>query len=148
LPDSFVNEAGSHGLVSYYINRKMDIPLGTEIENTAYIYFDFNPPIVTNTTRNTLYDPTLGIQHVSSIQFGLQPNPTNDRSRVVLKLDEVSDVQLTVMDISGRLISSKNMGVLASGEHQWTLDSLPSGSYLIRIQAGNKVLTRRLVVTR
>jgi hypothetical protein len=148
LPDSFVNEPGSHGLISYYIKRKMDIPLGTEIQNTAYIYFDFNPPVVTNTTRNTLFDPTLGIHQTSAMQFGLQPNPTNDRSRVVLKLDEVSDVQLSVMDISGRLIHAKKMGVLAAGEHQWTLDALPSGSYLIRIQAGNKVLTRRLVVTR
>ena len=35
---------------------KNDLPEGTIIENTAHIYFDFNPPIITNTTKNILYD--------------------------------------------------------------------------------------------
>jgi len=32
-----------------------DLPEGTLIENTAHIYFDNNPAVVTNTTRNILY---------------------------------------------------------------------------------------------
>ncbi len=50
LPDSNVNEALSHGLVSFRIRMRdgfMTEP-GDEVENLAGIYFDFNPPIITD----------------------------------------------------------------------------------------------------
>ena len=148
LPDSFVNEAGSHGVLSYFIKRKMDIPFGTEINNTGYIYFDFNPPIQTNTTRNTLFDPTLGIKPIGNMQFNMQPNPTFDRSRITLQLNQADDVQVSVLDVSGRLIQNRKLGKLAAGEHQFQTESLPAGTYLVRIQAGVNVQTKRLIVTR
>ena len=148
LPDSFVNEPGSHGVLSFFINRKMDIPFGTEIQNTAYIYFDFNAPVVTNTTRNTLYDPTLGIQQNNRLNFSLQPNPTIDRSLVLLNLKDAGDVQISMLDISGRMLTQKNLGRLSAGDHQFQLDPLSAGVYLIRIQVGNTIQTKRLVVTR
>ncbi len=54
LPDSNVNELASHGFVRYKIDINDDVALGTEINNTANIYFDLNPAIVTNTTINTV----------------------------------------------------------------------------------------------
>ncbi len=148
LPDSFVNEAASHGVLSYSIKRKMDIAFGTEINNTGYIYFDFNPPVMTNTTRNTLFDPTVGIENLSGLNFSLSPNPAIERSRVLLQLDRPADVQYSILDLSGRMIQNRKMGKLGAGDHQWQVESLPSGAYLIRIQAGNVMQTKRLVITR
>ena len=54
LPDSFVNEPGSHGAVAYRIRTDSLLPDPTVIHNTAYIYFDWNPAVVTNTTLNTI----------------------------------------------------------------------------------------------
>jgi len=54
LPDSTTNEPLSHGFVTYKIAPKQGLPENTRIENTASIYFDFNPPIVTNTTQNVM----------------------------------------------------------------------------------------------
>lgn len=54
LPDSNVNEIASHGFVKYEIMPKENLPENTILENTAGIFFDFNPPIITNTTQNTL----------------------------------------------------------------------------------------------
>ena len=59
LPDSINNEPESHGLVSFKIRPNLGIPLLTEINNTASIFFDNNPPIVTNTTWSTTYDCSL-----------------------------------------------------------------------------------------
>jgi uncharacterized repeat protein (TIGR01451 family) len=54
LPDSTSNLEESQGFVMYSIKASEDILDWTEITNTASIYFDFNPPIVTNTTQNTM----------------------------------------------------------------------------------------------
>ncbi len=57
LPDSNVNELASHGYIKYRIKHKADQSnLFTTVNNTAKIFFDFNPPIVTNTTITTLYN--------------------------------------------------------------------------------------------
>jgi uncharacterized repeat protein (TIGR01451 family) len=56
LPDSNVNFLGSQGYITYRMGLKPNLPLGTRIYNTASIYFDANPAIITNTEINTLYD--------------------------------------------------------------------------------------------
>ncbi|MEO0403356.1 MAG: FG-GAP-like repeat-containing protein [Bacteroidota bacterium] len=56
LPDSTNNEPESHGLVSYKVTPLPDLPVGTVLENTAYIYFDNNEPIITNTTWTTIHE--------------------------------------------------------------------------------------------
>ena len=57
LPDSNINEELSHGWIEYTINRNAGLTIGTEIENTAHIYFDFNAPIVTNTVSSKICPP-------------------------------------------------------------------------------------------
>jgi len=42
LPDSTTNELGSHGFVKFKISQKTDLLLGSVIENSAAIFFDFN----------------------------------------------------------------------------------------------------------
>jgi uncharacterized repeat protein (TIGR01451 family) len=54
LPDSTRDQAGSNGLVIFTIKPLKDLPEGTRIENFADIFFDYNPPVRTNTVLNTL----------------------------------------------------------------------------------------------
>jgi len=53
LPDSTTNEPASNGYVKFSIHPKSGMEENTEVSNTGYIYFDFNPAIVTNTAINT-----------------------------------------------------------------------------------------------
>jgi len=53
LPDSIVNEPLSHGFVKFKISPTERLAENTIVNNTAEIYFDFNPPIITNTIKNT-----------------------------------------------------------------------------------------------
>jgi uncharacterized repeat protein (TIGR01451 family) len=59
LPDSTTNELESHGFITYSISAVAELLPLTEIENTADIYFDFNPAVVTNTEVNTIFDCSL-----------------------------------------------------------------------------------------
>ena len=54
LPDSSSNFEGSQAYVSFLIRAIDGLEEFTNIENTAGIYFDFNPPIVTNTVNNVM----------------------------------------------------------------------------------------------
>jgi uncharacterized repeat protein (TIGR01451 family) len=56
LVDSLTNEPLSHGYIYYRIKPVAGLILGDMIENSASIYFDFNPPIVTNNHITTVSD--------------------------------------------------------------------------------------------
>lgn len=58
LPDSTTNEPASNGFVTFTVNQVNDDLLdGTEINNSADIYFDYNAPIITNTTNHIINRP-------------------------------------------------------------------------------------------
>lgn len=54
LPDSISNEPESHGFVVFKIKPKSSIAVGDVITGKARIFFDFNPPIVTNEVKTTI----------------------------------------------------------------------------------------------
>lgn len=54
LPDSTTDEPGSNGFVCFTVRQVSGLPNGTEINNTADIYFDYNEPIITNTTSHVV----------------------------------------------------------------------------------------------
>lgn len=56
LPDSGANFTGSQGFFRFGIDLLPGQPHGTLITNTASIFFDNNPPVITNTTHTTLVD--------------------------------------------------------------------------------------------
>jgi uncharacterized repeat protein (TIGR01451 family) len=54
LPYAGINEPASHGYIAYRIKLVSGVQVGDTIKNTAGIYFDFNPPIITNTERTVV----------------------------------------------------------------------------------------------
>ncbi len=56
LPDSNVNESGSHGYVRFTVAQDAANPNGTVISNQAGIVFDFNDPVFTNIYTHTVAD--------------------------------------------------------------------------------------------
>ncbi len=54
LPDSLTDFIGSQGAVRYLVRANEDIEEGTFIDNTAHIFFDFNPAVITNTVTSLM----------------------------------------------------------------------------------------------
>lgn len=108
LPDSNVNEPGSHGHVRYRIRVKNGLPDATPVNNTAYIYFDFNEAVVTNTTLNTMvYILNVGEGTLENpLQPVLYPNPFSETA-VLHFVNEIATMhQLEITDLQGRKVRS------------------------------------------
>ena len=69
LPDSARNPVGSQGFVQFSIRPKAALPARTRIDNFADIFFDFNPPVRTNTTTNRLYDLPLDVVPAVALRY-------------------------------------------------------------------------------
>jgi hypothetical protein len=71
------SEMASRGLVSYSIKQQKHLAPGAKIKNSAAIYFDYNSPVITNKTLNTIKLAT-GITELNqNIDFNIYPNPAS-----------------------------------------------------------------------
>ena len=148
LPDSNVNQAASNGFVKFSISPKESAPLETVIENEAGIYFDFNDPVVTNTTFHRLGENFIvGVwqPRVPGAAVTVSPNPFGDEARLEVKgLRSSAPLHLRVFDLQG--IALRDMettgSVFTLKKGDW-----PSGVYLFHIQQEGKLVgSGKLVV--
>lgn len=102
LPDSGTNLAGSQGYIVYKIKANTLVPTGTEWKNTAYIYFDFNEAVITNTTVNPLEILT-GIENTKiTNSISVSPNPSS--SKCLVSFNESFIGTVSISDVSGRVV--------------------------------------------
>lgn len=110
LPDSTANFDESQGFVSYQIEPKNALSENTPINNTASIFFDFNPPVVTNTTENIMVSelPTSGLQPIDNqLNVLLYPNPTD--GKIYLSGNNLQNATVIVSDPTGRILQVEKL---------------------------------------
>lgn len=133
LPDSSANEAASHGFASFRIAQKPALPLGTDIYNDAAIYFDFNPPIITNQTHHQIGEDFLEIINITddvqhhSVRMSAIPNPAIEQAIV----PSDGAVLLSLYNAQGILMRS----IAPNQEENFVIEKegLQSGFYFIAL---------------
>ncbi len=75
------------------------------------------------------------------------PNPMTTHTTIPFQLSEKSHVQLQILSMDGRLIKTLVDDVLQKGDHviRWEEEQLPTGTYLYKLQANNRILTQKLI---
>ena len=148
LPDSNADEPGSHGFVQYHIAPLPNLPDPTAITNTAYIYFDQNPAVATNTTSSNYTALTSGInQPIPSLHLSVYPNPVTQDFILQLPDELSAGCRIKMTDNTGRLV--KDFGFLTGKHIQLSKGNLASGNYLLEaIDSKAKHIAMSKVVVR
>lgn len=153
LPDSTTNFLESNGYVIFSIKLKENLPLGTTIENSAAIFFDYNPPIITNTTLHTISDlteiSTLPSLSISDIE--ITPNPTVDFFSINYQLNKSSKVKVDLLDAQGKMVQNiQTEQFFPSGAQQIQIDhvNIPNGLYWLRFDVAGNTIGRKLIIQR
>jgi len=145
LPDSTTDEPNSHGYVQYKVKLKQHLPIGTQISNTAYIYFDFNSPVVTNTVTNTVAvdtSVTIGIPTINKdaeLAVTIYPNPANTQLTVAAG---VPNGTIHIYSTEGKLLNTYAMQGTAQTIN---IETLASGIYYIEVSAQGQTARKKLV---
>jgi uncharacterized repeat protein (TIGR01451 family) len=135
LPDSNVNEPRSHGFVQFNISPYADVPLGSVIQNDAAIYFDFNLPIITNTTWHTLAKSPL----ISAVRpepqrpeagLDIWPNPFIENTSIHLDPKVTGQTTLKLFNGLGNQVFQKTS---AGAVIPMNLAHLPAGIYWVEL---------------
>jgi hypothetical protein len=85
---------------------------------------------------------------VSSLAVRITPNPVVTTAAILLDLPAPGEIRLDLFDASGRRITCLASEHQEAGRHRlvWDASRHPTGIYLARLQAGGKVVTRKVLV--
>ena len=151
LPDSNVNVAGSKGFLTFRIVQQQVNEPGTEIENTAGIYFDFNAPVVTPPAFHLVTEEEdlwvmATLDPSPSLQIALQvyPNPFNRTATFDLG-EKYREVVFEVWNMQGQQIRRERFANCQAFSME--RKELVAGMYLFRItsSAGTRSSGRLLI---
>lgn len=149
LPDSNSSEPFSHGFFIYTIKQKSGLALGTQIENSAAIYFDYNAPVITSSVFNTIVN-TVSVSEVWTEDFKLKvfPNPVSGEEFFVEFVSPKSQlISISLTDITGRLIDKSMQQRCSAGTNNFIIKKpAVSGVYFIAVTMSNATVNKKIVV--
>ena len=141
LADSTHNEPESHGFVTYEIRPQPGLADYTEIKNTAYIVFDLNEPVITNTTTNTMVT-AIPVQtvDVDREEISIRPNPAHDIIYLSTKSNKPID-KILIYNMLGELI-------VRSTAHQSSVDvrGLAPGMYILKLNMDGQFGVKSFII--
>ncbi len=131
------DEEGSQGYIAYKIKPKTSVGLGDVISNTASIYFDYNPAIITNTVTTTVVETVLSSPLFETEAVTLYPNPTSGwltiNSKAIIRKIEVFN------QVGQQVLQSDTSSSI-------DLSALSQGVYFIRfVDSNEQVLVKKVI---
>ena len=77
------------------------------------------------------------LDHTGGFTARCFPNPFSELLNIELQIEEDAEVNITVNDVTGRVIASVYNGLATPGQRfQWDAANNPAGLYFVRIEAG------------
>ncbi|HRI58960.1 MAG TPA: T9SS type A sorting domain-containing protein, partial [Saprospiraceae bacterium] len=132
--------SASEGFVKFRVSQKPNLEeCGTQIFNSAAIYFDFNAPVITNQTFHTVCKDYFVVKtkeiHFLGADLKVYPNPMEDFTTFEVMGVQANVFGLQLYDSQGRLLNSSffNHPTFRLFRHQ-----LPAGVIFYRLTADGK----------
>ncbi|MEM9835834.1 MAG: T9SS type A sorting domain-containing protein [Bacteroidota bacterium] len=129
------------GFVRFQLRTIDNLAINDLVTNQAGIYFDQNPPIITNLVRNRfieIMDPNATYERINPlIQVDIFPNPADEQLRIQT---DAKIINSQLFDLSGRSITDY-------GEQtQLSLVNIPSGQYLLKLITDQGVVAKQVMI--
>ncbi len=100
-------------------------------------------------TASALKSASVNTEVASIVSSGLSvdvfPNPLTEQSVLKIIAPDASDVNIRITDISGRIVFANKIRVSGESSLPLTLDGLGKGVYILQVQQGNQIVTKRIL---
>lgn len=139
------------GYDNQYINHPLSLTEG-QVIFTSRLYFDGSfqstfgnamPYIKLNLLTTTVDNTPL-----PDYAMTLFPNPAVNYTTVDVKLDQASNITITLADISGKVINFQNFKSVQTMQHSIDTSKLPAGAYIVRIATEQGTSTKKLMIAK
>ncbi len=141
----FRNGAGTTTEARTYRFTDADLPYGAETVEYRLRQVDVDG----STELSDIVTVTVAVPDAVQL-LGSAPHPVAQQGQIRYALPQTMDVELAVYDLLGRRVATLDRGTKQARRHTVQVDASDwaSGTYFIRLEAGDEVKTRRLTVVK
>lgn len=106
-------------------------PVHNAMEQALSVGSSINPLLTTPSTEITVF-----------------PNPFAGQTHVQFTLAKQENVQIRILDLTGKEVGMFNQGTMDAGSYTITLDAshLSAGMYLMNVNIGNQIITKKIEI--
>ena len=146
LPPKDWDEAGSMGFVKFKIKQRIDNPIGTEILNSAAIYFDYNAPVITEAAYHLIGEnfveidlPSAAAEQDAMVSAGIQvfPNPFETHTNFEISNPNYQEIIFQLFDLRGNLVQQDSF---FTEKYIFERKNLAAGLYIFRMEKDGLML--------
>jgi uncharacterized repeat protein (TIGR01451 family) len=149
-PASWSTSTLNQGMFTYSIALKKNLSLGSRIQNKADIYFDFNAPVATNRTLNTIGKivpppPPPTPPHIVTQPLKVYPNPATNMLKVEIDKTDTA-LELKIMNSLGQQVATQT--IQPSNLYQIIridVTAFAAGVYFVSLPIQSEIFTQKLV---
>ncbi|MCC6413672.1 MAG: Omp28-related outer membrane protein [Saprospiraceae bacterium] len=143
------NVAGSE----HVYTSEWTVPATMDIEkmHAVTLFIRQSPKVIVNAAQTGVPYTSVAANEptTESISVRMFPNPVVDEATIKLQLAENSDVQIRVINTMGAVVAERNYANVA-GETSlpFRVGTLPTGAYILSVNAGGKTIAKNFVISR
>jgi photosystem II stability/assembly factor-like uncharacterized protein len=138
----------------------LEVNSGLEGSALCCVAMDEEEHVLAGTVQNGVYRtlessvttvrPLYGVNFTGPSLFFNYPNPFNSTTTISFSLPRSAETNLSIFNLLGEEVTTLVSGPLDAGTHtvQWNAANHPSGAYFYRLQTGDFLETRKLILTR
>lgn len=146
-----LQNGGDGGYMSSDFIPQTSAPLTTNNGNLATGAFDFTtlPDLQAAFVVPGATGLNAKAEAEAAVAMSIAPNPSLGQATVSYRvLDRAAAVRVTLTDLMGRTVKTTDAGIQAPGIQQFELNStgIAAGTYLVKVQVGDKASTRKVVL--
>jgi len=137
-----IQESGT--LAQLYTISFVDNNLGWICGDSGTILHTNNGGIITAIRKS----PSLYYSKKNCNYIKIYPNPVRTNAAIEFFLSETDHIMLSIFDITGKKLQIIYSEKLGKGNHtiNWNAEAMKGGIYFIRLETGNKTISRKLLI--
>lgn len=127
-------------------------PRDIEYEYVVFLQDTLSNHVLQTASKTISVTPlTTGIKELNAdYQISVYPNPAHDYANVGIHLTNSSSVDISIYDITGKLVYDKKGDKLAAGKHEINIETatLAPGVYNVNVKTDEDVLKEKLIISK
>lgn len=142
---------------NYFLPADATDPIDHAIENSVEQFSDLGVAVwMQQLSTREVYQAgyaqlsSAGLEETDSpvASAKIYPNPASNSAKIAVQLAESQDVLLEVVDMTGKVVRSNELGTVEAGRsvHNFDVDGLENGIYTVRLITEGSMYSKRLAI--
>ena len=133
--------------------HRIVLPANMDIEkmHAITLFIRQTPKIIVNASQTGIPYSSVAANEptAEAVSVRMFPNPVVDEATIKLQLAENSDVQIRVINTMGAVVAERNYtNVAGETSLPFRVGNLPTGAYILSVNAGGKTVAKNFVISR